>query len=94
MDPREIEKLIEAALPGAKVHVEDTVGDGNHFQAVVVAEQFQGLTMIKQHRLVNDALKAHLQDGRLHALALRTFTPAQWEQLHELDSGPQVGSAS
>jgi acid stress-induced BolA-like protein IbaG/YrbA len=31
MDSREIEALIQAALPGAKVHVEDTVGDGNHF---------------------------------------------------------------
>lgn len=86
MYPQEIEKLITAALPGAKVRVEDTVGDGNHFQAIVVAEQFQGLTMIKQHRLVNDALKTHLQDGRLHALALRTFTPTQWEQLHGGDT--------
>jgi stress-induced morphogen len=50
-----------------------------------VAEQFQGLPLIKQHRLVNEALKAYLQDGRLHALALRTFTPAQWEQLQGPD---------
>lgn len=85
MDPREIEALVRAALPGARVQVEDTVGDGHHFQAIVVAEQFQGLPLIKQHRLVNEALKAYLQDGRLHALALRTFTPAQWEQLQGPD---------
>ncbi len=87
MDPREIERLIRAALPSAKVWVEDTVGDGHHFQAVVVAEQFQGLPLIKQHQLVNEALKTYLQDGRLHALALRTFTPAQWEQLRGTDPG-------
>ncbi|WP_414510208.1 BolA family protein [Synechococcus sp. OH20] len=84
MDPREIEALLQAALPGARVQVEDTVGDGSHFQAIVVAEQFQGLPLIKQHRLVNEALKTYLQDGRLHALALRTFTPAQWEQFRGL----------
>ncbi len=88
MDPREIEALIQAALPGAQVRVEDTVGDGNHFQAIVVAEQFQGLPLLKQHQLVNEALKTYLQDGRLHALSLRTFTPAQWEQLR--GGGPSI----
>ncbi len=93
MDSREIEALIQAALPGAKVRVEDTVGDGNHFQAVVVAEQFQGLSLIQQHRLVNEALKPYLQDGRLHALALRTFTPSQWEELQGADPGSALQSS-
>ncbi|WP_240527421.1 MULTISPECIES: BolA/IbaG family iron-sulfur metabolism protein [unclassified Synechococcus] len=42
---------------------------------------------MKQHRLVNEALKPYLQDGRLHALALRTFTPSQWEELRRAAPG-------
>jgi acid stress-induced BolA-like protein IbaG/YrbA len=79
MHPQTIADVIQTALPGAQVHVEDTVGDGNHFQAVVIAAQFAGLTMIKQHRMVNDALKEYLDSGQLHALALKTYTPDQWK---------------
>ncbi len=79
MRPQEIEVMIAEALPGSRVQVEDMVGDGNHFQAIVIAEQFAGLTMIKQHQLVYSALQSHLDSGTLHALSLKTYTPEQWQ---------------
>ena len=79
MQTQQIEHLITAGIPGAQARVEDTVGDGNHFQAIIVAEQFAGLTMIKQHQLVYSTLQAYLDDGSLHALALKTYTPEQWQ---------------
>ncbi|PLS68347.1 MAG: BolA family transcriptional regulator [Cyanobacteria bacterium M5B4] len=76
----QITTLIKEAIPGAQVRVEDPYNDGQHFTAIVIAEQFAGQTMIKQHRLVNDALKSYLDDGSIHALQLKTYSPEQWQQ--------------
>jgi len=78
MDPREIQALIQNALPGATAVVEDTVGDGDHLQAVVISEAFEGKTLLQQHQLVYGALKDSLKE-RLHALGLKTYTPEQWK---------------
>lgn len=78
MQTQQIEALIAQALPDAQVRVDDMVGDGNHFQAIVISEQFVGLPMIKQHKLVYGALQSYLDDGTLHALSLKTYSPDQW----------------
>ncbi|MBJ7347000.1 MAG: BolA family transcriptional regulator [Thermoleophilaceae bacterium] len=70
----ELKERIEAALPGAAAEVEDTVGDGNHFRAVVTAPQFAGLSRIDQHRLVNEVFAGEL-GGRIHALSITTIAP-------------------
>lgn len=70
----EIKTRIEAAIPGAKAEVEDTVGDNNHFRAVVTAPQFEGLSRVQQHRLVNDVFSGEL-GGSIHALSIKTQTP-------------------
>lgn len=76
---KDIEKAIAEALPGAEVEVVDTRGTGDHFQARVVYEGFEGKTMVEQHQMVYGPLRALLDSGELHALALRTFTPQQWK---------------
>ena len=78
MDPNEIRRLIEAGLDCE--HVEVT-GDGRHFDAVVVSSAFAGKPVIRQHRLVYGTLGERFDNDVLHALALRTYTPAQWDQL-------------
>ena len=78
MDPDEIRTLIETGLDC--VHVEVT-GDGRHFNAVVVSEAFAGKPMLRQHRLVYRTLGERFDNDVLHALALRTYTPAQWESI-------------
>lgn len=70
----EIKSRIEAALPGATADVEDTVGDNNHFRAVVTAPQFEGLTRIQQHQMINEIFEGEL-GGSLHALSIKTQTP-------------------
>lgn len=70
----EIKERIEQNLPGASAEVEDTVGDDNHFRAVVTAPQFAGLSRIEQHKLVNAIFAGEL-GGRIHALSLKTQTP-------------------
>ena len=74
MASTEIESLIKAALPDAVVRVEDLAGDGDHYAATVVSEQFRGLSRVRQHQLVYAALRGRM-GGELHALALQTSAP-------------------
>jgi len=71
MDPVDIRRRIEAALPGSRVTIRDLTGGGDHFEAVVVSELFSGKSLIEQHRMVYAPLRDVL-GGVLHALALRT----------------------
>ena len=77
IDGFEIEKLLREAFPTAIIQVDDLAGDRNHYSAVVTAQEFQGLTRIKQHQLVYAALKEKMDgpNGALHALALTTKAP-------------------
>lgn len=74
MSANEIEVLIKAALPDARVTVEDLAGDGDHYAATVVSERFRGLPRVRQHQLVYAALSGRV-GGELHALALQTSAP-------------------
>ena len=65
--------LLEHAFPDAtELSVEDRTGGGDHFQVVVATPRFDGLPLLEQHRLVNDALAAPLADGTIHELRIRT----------------------
>jgi stress-induced morphogen len=68
--PEELKERIEAGIPGA---VAEVSGDGHHFNAVVSAAAFNGLTRIAQHRLVYDVFGSELGD-RIHALSIQTKT--------------------
>ncbi len=71
MEAAEIERLIKAALPDARVEIRDLAGDGDHYAASVVSPSFKGKTRVQQHKIVYDALQGQM-GGVLHALALQT----------------------
>ena len=77
----EIKATLAQALPVSLVESQDLTGGGDHWQLIVVSPAFEGKGLIDQHRLVNEALKVPLSDQRIHALSLKTFSPAQWEKL-------------
>jgi acid stress-induced BolA-like protein IbaG/YrbA len=71
MNPAEVKALIEAGLPDAQVRVASD--DDTHFEAVIIAPQFQGKRMIQRHQLVYAALGARM--GReIHALSIQALT--------------------
>ena len=74
MSAGDIETLIKAALPDARVTIRDLAGDGDHYAAEVVSETFRGKSRVQQHKLVYDALRGKM-GGALHALALQTSIP-------------------
>lgn len=75
----ELQGLIQNAFPNAQVAVDDLVGDGDHLQAIIVADAFEGKTLLEQHQMVYDSL-GDLLKAQLHALALKTYTPKEWEK--------------
>jgi stress-induced morphogen len=68
-----LQALLEQAFPDAtELRVEDRTGGGDHFQVVVATPRFAKLSLIDQHRLVNDALAEPLRDGTIHELRIKT----------------------
>ena len=67
---------IQAAIPGAQVELEDLTGTADHWKAVVVAEAFQGKSLIQRHRMVFAALEEEMK-GAIHALSLDLKTPTE-----------------
>ena len=74
MDPTEIETLIKASIPDAKVTIEDLRGDGDHYAAYVTSTAFKGKSRVQQHQMVYRALQGRM-GTELHALALQTSAP-------------------
>ena len=67
----EIEAMIVAAIPDARVEIRDLAGDGDHYVARVVAKSFAGVPKVKQHQMVYRALGGRM-GTELHALQLET----------------------
>jgi stress-induced morphogen len=74
MAAEEIEALIVAGVPDARVEITDLAGDGDHYAARVVAESFRGQPRVRQHQRVYEALGGRM-GAELHALQLTTATP-------------------
>ena len=68
-----IRALLSRAFPDAsELEVLDRTGGGDHFLVTVATPEFDGLSLIDQHRRVNDALAEPLADGRIHELRIKT----------------------
>jgi len=68
-----LQSLLEDAFPDAtELRVEDRTGGGDHFQVTVSSPRFAGLSLLDQHRLVNEALAGPLRDGTIHELRIKT----------------------
>ncbi len=76
MDAVEIERMIQEALPDARITIEDLRGDGDHYAAHVVSAAFKDKSRVQQHQMVYKALRGKMGDD-LHALALQTSVPSE-----------------
>ena len=77
---KEVEELIKIKIPDAQVNVQDLTGGGDHLEAIVVSSEFEGKSLVKQHQLIYGALKEQLASEAIHALALKTYTPEEWNK--------------
>jgi acid stress-induced BolA-like protein IbaG/YrbA len=75
MTSDELRSIIAAGLDCVHLEVE---GDGRHWQAVIVSPQFEGKRLIQRHQRVYATLGERMHTDEVHALSMKTFTPAEW----------------
>lgn len=76
MDAATVKALLQAQLQECEFHVQ---GEGSHYDIEAVGEVFDGLRSVKKQQLVYAALTERIADGSIHAVNIRTYTPAQWQ---------------
>jgi acid stress-induced BolA-like protein IbaG/YrbA len=74
MSPAEILEVLQSEAPEVTW---STDGDGYHNQVEGVGAVFEGLNAVKRQQYVYRILNPYIADGRLHAVSIRTFTPAE-----------------
>jgi acid stress-induced BolA-like protein IbaG/YrbA len=80
MPIEQVRTMLERGFPGDRIELQNPQGDGEHYQLLIVSDRFQGQSMVEQHQLVYQALGDAMRRA-IHALALKTYTPAQWAKL-------------
>ena len=83
----EVQKLIKVTFPDAQVEVVDMTGGSDHFQILVVSNEFKGKPLIDQHRMVQKSLESALNDNRIHAVHIKTETPESWSKKAKTSGG-------
>lgn len=76
MQAEQVKQILESQLENCTV---TTAGEGCDFQVTVVGEMFEGLRPVKCQQLVYACLSEYIANGTIHALTIKTFTPAQWD---------------
>lgn len=75
MKPEDVQAMLTKQFPEGEVTVQDLTGSQDHFHVMVMWKGFAGKGLIEQHQLVNRALHDPLEDGRIHALQIKTYVP-------------------
>ena len=75
MNAEDIQNLIRAGLACDYITLE---GDGRHWYATIVSAEFEGKRAIQRHQRVYATLGDKMQRDEVHALSMKTFTPAEW----------------
>ena len=73
--PAQVRQYIADGLPCEHLDVQ---GDGSHFDAVIVSTAFEGKRLIQRHQLVYATLGQKMHTDEVHALSMKTHTPAEW----------------
>jgi acid stress-induced BolA-like protein IbaG/YrbA len=73
--PESIKQNIEQGMAVSHLTV---VGDGQHFEAVVVSAEFAGKSRVQRHQRVFQTLGDRMRE-EIHALSMKTFTPQEWQ---------------
>lgn len=78
----EIESIILKNIPDAMIIVHNINDDGEHFEAIVISEKFDTISLLKQHQMVMKPLREAF-DTKVHALGLKTFSLKKWNESKE-----------
>ncbi len=79
MIEKKIEQRLEEGLTNPKIFLQDMTGTMDHFNAIIISDDFIGKNLIEQHRLVYNIL-GDMVTNEIHALQLKTLTWEQWKK--------------
>lgn len=82
----QIKSLVESSLDNVEATV---VGDGSHFEVVVVGACFEGKSLLQKQKMVYASLAEKITSGEVHAITIKAYTAAEWKKASQF----QVGSA-
>ena len=80
MSPEELQTILREKLTDCEVNVG---GDSYHFEVTAVGEVFEGLSPVKKQQTVYRCINDLIVDGTVHAVSIKTYTPAEWEASKE-----------
>jgi acid stress-induced BolA-like protein IbaG/YrbA len=80
MQAPELQTLICGGISCQHIEVD---GDGRHWSAVIVSPEFEGKRLIQRHKLVYATLGHRIHTDEVHALSMKTYTPAEWAALEK-----------
>ncbi|BDU59889.1 hypothetical protein FLA4_02990 [Candidatus Rickettsia kotlanii] len=69
----ELEKILKESFPNSTIKITDLVGDQDHYALEISDVQFNGLSLINQHKLVKNALLSEILNKKLHAITIKTI---------------------
>lgn len=75
MDIQDLTERLQTHFPDAQI---DVHGDGVHFEASLIDPQFEGVSLVARQQKVYACVQDEIASGQLHALSLKTYTPAEW----------------
>lgn len=79
MTENKIKKILKDKLEDAEIFLQDMTGEKNHFNLIIISNQFEGLSLIEQHKIIYNAL-GDMITNEIHALQLKTLTWEQWKK--------------
>ena len=77
MDAATVKALLQSHLADCEFHVQ---GEGSNYDVTAIGSMFEGLRPVRKQQLVYGALSENIADGSIHAVNIRTFTPAEWQE--------------
>ncbi|MCX8580042.1 MULTISPECIES: BolA family protein [unclassified Gilliamella] len=82
MDKQQIIDKLKSSLNLEEVHV--MTNDGSHFQVIAIGELFADLSRVKKQQVIYAPLAEFINDNRIHALSIKTYTPTEWQRERKL----------
>ncbi len=80
--PDYVIRRIKESFPEARVYVKNPLGDGLHFHALIVSDDFEGVSLVQRQRQIMKALEKEMR-GEIHALSLKTLTEQEFSDRKE-----------
>lgn len=83
MDSSQVQQILNDALSLQEIHVK---GEGSHFEVIAIDSCFENLRPVKKQQIILEPLADYIKRNDIHAVSVKTYTPAEWARDKKLMS--------